>query len=240
MRESPQERWAGGLRPIEKGEQESGREALVCTLTRLGVGVVMTIAIDGERPGCSGGAGSVSDWNRELVALRERIEALESRTPQTESLTLLVFSGELDKLLAAFVIATGAAACGMQVSMFFTFWAAAALKKRGPQARGKNLVEKVFGWMLPGGFSRQKLSKLDFCGLGRRMMRREMVKKNVADLPQLIGAAKDLGVEIHICEMSMSLMGIRREELMDYPGMRFCGAARFLERAASSNVSLFI
>ncbi len=206
----------------------------------------MTVTIDGDRPARADTTGTVPEWERELAGLRERIEALESQSAgdsnnsKTESLTLLVFSGELDKLLAAFVIATGAAACGMKVTMFFTFWAAAALKKRGPQARGKSLIERMFGWMLPGGFSGQKLSKLDFCGLGRRMMRREMEKKNVADLPELVDAAKDLGVEIHICEMSMLLMGIRREELMDYPGMRFCGAAGFLERAASSDVSLFI
>lgn len=206
----------------------------------------MTITIDGDRPARSGETGSVPDWHGELVTLRERIERLESQSErkpdksEAEQLTLLVFSGELDKLLAAFVIATGAAACGMQVSMFFTFWAAAALKKRGPQAGGKSLVERMFGWMLPGGFSRQKLTKLDFCGLGRRMMRREMEKKKVADLPELVDAAKDLGVEIEICEMSMSLMGIRREELIDYPGMRFCGVAGFLERAAASNVTLFI
>lgn len=116
-----------------------------------------------------------------LGALAGRIEALERKVtngPNTDKLSMVVFSGELDKLLAAFVIATGAAACGMNVSMFFTFWATAALKKRGRQANGKSLVERMFGWMLPGGFGRQKLSKLDMYGMGRRMMAREMAKKN--------------------------------------------------------------
>lgn len=176
-------------------------------------------------------------------SLERRIEELErrnKRAPDANSMSMVVFSGELDKLLAAFVIATGAAACGAKVNMFFTFWASAALKKRGPQARGKSIVERMFGWMLPGGFGKRKLSKMDMLGVGRLMMTREMAKKNVANLPELIDAAKELGVEINVCEMSMSLMGIRAEELIDYPNMGFCGVAQFVEKSSSSNTTLFI
>ncbi|MCP4787412.1 MAG: hypothetical protein GY903_19280 [Fuerstiella sp.] len=155
-------------------------------------------------------------------------------------MSMVVFSGELDKLLAAFVIATGAAACGMKVSMFFTFWATAGLKKSGPQVKGKSVVERMFGWMLPGGFGKRKLSKMDMCGVGRQMMAREMEKKNVASLPELIEAAKELEIEVNVCEMSMSLMGIRAEELIDFPGMGYCGVARFVEQSSSSNTTLFI
>lgn len=179
----------------------------------------------------------------EVAQLVQRVESLEqqlSKAPQADNLSMVVFSGELDKLLAAFVIATGGAACGMNVSMFFTFWATAGLKKPGPQASGKSLVERMFGWMLAGGFDKRKLSKLDMAGMGRWMMIREMQKKNVADLPTLVQAAEELDVKISVCEMSMSLMGIRAEELIDYSSIDFCGVAGFLDRASSSNTTLFI
>lgn len=178
-----------------------------------------------------------------IATLERRIKELEQKSgnsADSNSLNLVVFSGELDKLLAAFVIATGAAACGMHVSMFFTFWGTAALKKAGPQAKGKTLVERMFGWMLPGGDGKHKLSNLDMLGIGRRMMAQEMAKKNVASLPELIEIAKELDIEINICEMSMSLMGIHAEELIDYPQIGQCGVARFIEQASSSNTTLFI
>ena len=188
---------------------------------------------------------SISDTiSPDVVAtLEQRIEELEKqikKTPDSNALSMVIFNGELDKLLAAFVIATGAAACGMKVSMFFTFWATAALKKVGPQAKGKSLIERMFGMMLPGGFGKRKLSHMDMCGIGRQMMCREMKKKNVANLPELIEAAQELEIEINVCEMSMSLMGIQAEELIDYPGMGFCGVARFVEQSSSANTTLFI
>ncbi len=170
---------------------------------------------------------------------RNSIEAAPG-TGQDDRLTLLVFSGELDRLLAAFVLATGAAACGTKVSMFFTFWATAALKKGGRQARGKSIVERMFGWMLPGGLNRRKLSHLDMMGAGRWMMCREMANKNIASLPEMIAVADELGVEISLCDMSMSLMGIRHEELIDYSNINTCGVAHFLDLAASSKTTLFI
>ncbi len=178
-----------------------------------------------------------------IATLERRVAELERKsreTPDSNAMSMVVFSGELDKLLAAFVIATGAAACGMKVSMFFTFWATAGLKKSGPQVKGKSVVERMFGWMLPGGFGKRKLSKMDMCGVGRQMMAREMEKKNVASLPELIEAAKELEIEVNVCEMSMSLMGIRAEELIDFPGMGYCGVARFVEQSSSSNTTLFI
>jgi peroxiredoxin family protein len=178
-----------------------------------------------------------------LRELGRRVLALEGKVTSAgdpNRLSMVVFSGELDKLLAAFVIATGAAACGMKVSMFFTFWATPALKKAGPQQPGKSFVEKMFGWMLPGGCHRRKLSKMDMGGLGRRMMAREMRKKKVPDLPTLIDIAEKSEVEINVCEMSMSLMGIQREELIDYSGMELCGVAHFLEVSSKAGTTLFI
>ncbi|MGD9604026.1 MAG: DsrE/DsrF/DrsH-like family protein [Gammaproteobacteria bacterium] len=178
-----------------------------------------------------------------LVALEARLAALEAaRTdaPDPNSLNLLVFSGELDKLMAAFTVASGAAACGMRVSMFFTFWGAAALKKAGGSAEAKTLVERLFGWMLPGGIERRPLSRLNFLGMGRFLMNREMSRKNVASLPALIEMARDGGVEILLCETTLSLMGISPEEIIDYPGIRYCGVAHFVELASRSNTTLFI
>ena len=151
-----------------------------------------------------------------------------------------MFEAHRDRLLAAFVMATGAAACGMEVNMFFTFWATSALKQGGPQLGKKSLVERAFGWMLPSSSQGTKLSQMDMCGIGRVLMDREMKKKNIADLDVLIKTAADLGVKISVCEMSMQLMGIRREELIDYPGIEFCGVAKFVEEAATANTTLFI
>ncbi len=179
----------------------------------------------------------------DISSLKQRIEKLEKQSenaPDANAISMVVFSGDLDKLLAAFVIATGAAACGMNVSMFFTFWATAGLKKNGPQAKGKTLIEKMFGWMLPGGYHKRKLSQMDMMGMGRLLMNREMAKKRVPTLAELVQIAEDLEVSIDVCEMSMSLMGIKPEELIDYPNLSYCGVARFLEQSSSSNTTLFI
>ena len=177
----------------------------------------------------------------QISALTSRLEALERQSRAKDNhLSMVVFSGDLDKLLAAFMVATGAAACGMKVSMFFTFWASAALKKQGSQSPGKSWVEWMFGWMLPGGFHNQKLSKMDMGGVGRWLMRREMGHKNVAHLGELVESADELGVDLHVCELSMSLMGIKPEELIDYSDVKFCGVAHFLERARASTTTLFI
>jgi peroxiredoxin family protein len=157
-----------------------------------------------------------------------------------DRLCLIVFSGEMDKLLAAFVLATGAAASGMSVSMFFTFWGTAALKKGRFQIKGKPWMERMFGWMTPSGLQNVPLSQLNMCGIGRWLIRREMKHKKVPDLPQLMEMAGELGVEILICEMSMSLMGIRLEELIDYPNRKIVGVAYCLNACGEARTTLFI
>lgn len=184
---------------------------------------------------------SAVDTHPEVQQLEERIAALEaSQANVSNTFQLLVFSGERDKLLAAFVMATGAAASGMRVRMFFTFWGTASLKKSKAQVGTKSLVERAFGWMLPGGVRQTKLSKMDMAGIGRQLMSVEMKKKGVADLPQLIDLAGELGVEIQVCEMSMELMGIRAEELIEYPCLDYCGVATFVDQASDANTTLFI
>ena len=121
---------------------------------------------------------TTSHESNQLAELTQRMEKLEQYVAAKENrLSMVVFSGELDKLLAAFTIATGAAACGIKVSMFFTFWATAAMKKKGRQVKGKTLIERMFGWMLPGGFNKQRLSRMEMAGIGRQFMFREM-KRN--------------------------------------------------------------
>jgi peroxiredoxin family protein len=163
-----------------------------------------------------------------------------NRPEGENSLCLIVFSGEMDKLLAAFVLATGAAASGMTVHMFFTFWATAALRKNRFQVKGKPLIERMFGWMMPSGLRSAPLSKMNMGGLGKWLIAREMKNKKVPDLPTFLGLAAELGVEIQICEMSMSLMGIRQEELIEYPGMKRAGVAYCLDQCANARVSFFI
>ncbi|MCA9043860.1 MAG: DsrE/DsrF/DrsH-like family protein [Planctomycetaceae bacterium] len=177
---------------------------------------------------------------QELQARMEKLEARLNDAPDPNTMNLLVFDASRDRLLAAFVMANGAAACGMNVSMFFTFWGTAALKKDAAQSRGKSWVEWAFGWMLPRGAGRTALSQMDMCGLGRMLMQSEMKKKNIADLDQLIPTAAELGVKIRVCEMSMQLMGIRREELIDYPGLDYCGVATFADLTSKANTTLFI
>jgi peroxiredoxin family protein len=174
-----------------------------------------------------------------------RTEMEQSRSgasvPAAENkISLVVFSGDLDKLLASLIIATGAAATGMKVSLFFTFWGTAALRDPKKTAAGKNLISRMFGLMLPKGAGRVKLSKMNMGGMGTAMMKALMKKKKVASLEEMLSMAGAMGVEICICEMSMGLMGFKREEMIDYPGMKVCGVATFLAEAQTSRIQLFI
>ncbi|MCA9066971.1 MAG: DsrE/DsrF/DrsH-like family protein, partial [Planctomycetaceae bacterium] len=185
---------------------------------------------------------SAAAFQVQLRELREQVQGLQraaDQAPDPNRMNLLVFEAHRDRLLAAFVMATGAAACGMNVSMFFTFWATAALRKGGQLGR-KTLIERAFGWMLPRSANHTRLSQMDMLGMGRLLMKREMKKKRIADLDVLVQTAADLGVTIRVCEMSMQLMGIRREELIDYPNLGFCGVAKFVEEAATANTTLFL
>jgi peroxiredoxin family protein len=158
---------------------------------------------------------------------------------QQDKLSLIVFSGSLDRLIAAFVLATGAAAMGMQVSMFFTFWATAALR-RDAAALKKTLLERMFGWMLPKGVKKLPLSQMNMAGGGPAMIRYIMKKKGVASVEDMIDIAAELGVELNVCTMSMDLLGLKPEELLDYPNRCFCGVAKFLETAAPGKLTLFV
>jgi peroxiredoxin family protein len=175
----------------------------------------------------------------ELEALKADVETLKANAPE-DKLSMVVFSGDLDNMLAAFIIATGAAAMFEKVSMFFTFWAIPALRDPKKTPPSKNLIATMFGWMLPKGFPKLKLSRMHMAGGGTMMMKGLMKKKNVMSLDQLIKAAADSGVQIYICEMSMDLMGFSKEEMIDYPNLKLAGVGKFLQDAGTSKVSLFV
>ncbi|MFC1859024.1 DsrE/DsrF/DrsH-like family protein [Thermodesulfobacteriota bacterium] len=179
------------------------------------------------------------ELEQQLSELKTQMESLSKASPENK-LSMIVFSGDLDKALASFIIATGAVAMGMDVVMFFTFWGTPILREKGKKAGGKDIMGKMFGTMLPNGSGEVKLSKMNMGGMGTAMMKSLMKKKNVASLEQLIELASELGVRIFICEMSMDLMGFKREEMIDYPDLTYCGVAKFLEEADSSKIQLFI
>lgn len=152
--------------------------------------------------------------------------------------TLIVFSGDLDKVLASFIIANGAAAMGRPVTMFFTFWGLNVLRKPGKQSVRKPLIDAMFGAMMPQGVERLGLSKMHMGGVGTAMMKKVMKDKNISSLQELIQVAMKNGVKIIACTMSMDVMGITREELID--GIEYAGVGAYLGDAEESNVNLFI
>ena len=158
---------------------------------------------------------------------------------QTDTLSMVVFSGSLDRIIASFVLATGAAAMGSEVNMFFTFWGTAALRKDAAVVE-KSLLERMFGWMLPRGAKRLPLSQMNMAGGGPLMIRHIMKKKGVASVEDMIALSAELGVKINVCTMSMDLLGFKPEEILDYPGLSYCGVAKFLETAAPGKVTLFL
>ncbi len=152
--------------------------------------------------------------------------------------TIVAFSGDFDKAMAAFIIANGAAAMGSEVTMFFTFWGLNLLRRPESVPVQKNLIETMFGFMMPRGAAKTKLSKMNMAGIGTMMMQDIMKKKNVASLAELIESAKKNNVRLVACTMSMDLMGIKKEELID--GVEEGGVAAYLNKAEAAGVNLFI
>lgn len=158
--------------------------------------------------------------------------------PSKEGQTLVVFSGDLDKAIASFIIANGAAAMGKKVTMFFTFWGLNILRKEEPVSVSKSLIEKGFGMMMPKGSKKLQLSKMNMGGIGAKLIRKVMRDKNVESLESLIAAAQQNGVNLVACTMSMDVMGIKEEELIS--GVNFGGVGYYLGEAEDANVNLFI
>lgn len=171
-----------------------------------------------------------------------RLEALEGKIAANateDRISLIVFSGSLDRMIAAFVLASTAAASGMQVEMFFTFWGLAALRDHQKSVK-KDWMSRMFGWMLPRGMNDLPLSTMNMGGMGPVMIRQIMKKKRFSSLDEMLAMCGEFGVKIYVCDMSREVMGISANELIDYPHLDFCGAASFLEKASGSRVSMFL
>ncbi len=151
---------------------------------------------------------------------------------------IIVFSGDLDKVIASFIIANASAAMGRDVNMFFTFWGLNALRKHEKVKVQKGFMDNMFSAMMPRGSKRLGISKMNFGGMGAKMIRHTMGAKNVDSLEDMIKVAMENGVTVTACTMSMDVMGIKAEELID--GVTFAGAAAMLAHAEESDMSLFI
>ena len=172
------------------------------------------------------------------IRKQEKTASCEISRNNADNKTLIVFSDDLDKALASFVIANGAASTGKKVTMFFTFWGLNVIKKQHKPTVTKDIFGKMFGWMLPTHSGKLKLSKMNMGGAGSWMMRLIMKRKRIDSLESLIQQAIDNGVEMIACTMSMDVMGVQKEELMD--NVTLGGVASYLERAEEANVNLFI
>lgn len=161
-----------------------------------------------------------------------------NKTLETNKKTIVVFSGDLDKALATFIIANGARAMGSEVTLFFTFWGLNILRDPKKYSPGKALLDAMFGMMMPKGAGKLKLSKMNMLGMGTAMMKYVMNKKKVDSLESLMKNAVDSGIHLVACSMSMDVMGIKQEELID--GVEIGGVAHYLNNAEQSNLNLFI
>jgi peroxiredoxin family protein len=181
----------------------------------------------------------IKELEKKIEELKSEIEVIKSNMP-SDQFSMVVMSVDLDKLLASFIIATGAAAMYEKVVMFFTFWAIPLLKD--PNRRvSKDIVSKAFEIMLPQNTKGLKLSKMNMLGMGPLMIKGLMKKHNVKSLGDLIKLAGEMGnVEIYVCQMSMDLMGYKWEELINYPNMKSAGVAKFVAEAGKSKATLFI
>ena len=157
----------------------------------------------------------------------------------TQKLTIIVFSGELDKVLASFILATSAASMGMEVSMFFTFWGLNVLKKKEGFMKSKGIMRKMLNIMNRGGINRLPLSKFDMLGIGRWMMKKLMKESTIPSAEEMLKIAKGMNVKIIACTTTLGVMGISKDDLIpDVDSLE--GASAYLGNAKDSNVNLFI
>ncbi len=181
---------------------------------------------------------TIEQLQSQIDALQSKIERLENS--RQDQLSIAVVSGDMDKILAAMVISIAAAAMDTQVKLFFSFWSLSALRDPKKSPKGKDFISKMFGMMLPKGKNKLSLSNMNMAGMGPKMINYLMKKQNVMSLDQMFKEAGELGIEIVICEMSMGLMGFKKEEFIDYPYLSYGGAATFVADAGESSIQLFI
>ena len=183
--------------------------------------------------------GFVQVWIRKRAGAQvPAASAAAAMMPARDGKTIVVFSGDLDKAMASFIIANGAAAMGKKVTLFFTFWGLNILRRSESVPVKKTFIEKMFGWMMPQGSKALTLSRMNMLGMGTKLMRSVMQDKNIDSLEDLIRSAQQNGIEMVACQMSMDAMGIRAEELID--GVKIGGVGYYLGAAEDANVNLFI
>ena len=177
--------------------------------------------------------------NKKIVATVQKGQAIvqKNQQPANKGQTIVVFSNDLDKALAAFIIANGAKASGHDVTLFFTFWGLNVLRKSNVKVK-KSFIDKMFGFMMPQGADKLTLSKMNMGGMGSAMMKWVMKNKNISTLNELISQAQAQGVKFIACQMSMDVMGIKKEELID--GVEIAGVAKYIAESSNSNSNLFI
>jgi peroxiredoxin family protein len=163
----------------------------------------------------------------------------ELRESKSDRVTIVLLSGDLDRAMAAFIIATGAAAMGMQVTMFFTFWGLNTIRKKGASSSASDWLRRMFGFLNKGGAESLPLSRFHFGGLGTKMMQKVMKQNRMPGVPELMETAMDLGVRFIACTTTMGLMGIGKETLIE--GIdQFAGVTTYLAEAKQGSVNLFI
>lgn len=181
---------------------------------------------------------SLVQENKKIIAtIQKNADYVKSVNKDFNGQTIVVFSNDLDKAMASFIIANGARASGKNVTMFFTFWGLNILRKPNVTLK-KGFIDSLFGFMMPKGVQNLTLSKMNMGGIGSLMMKFIMRKKNIATLQELIQQAKDNGIKFIACNMSMDVMGIKQEELID--GVEIGGVAKYISESNSANSNLFI
>lgn len=161
------------------------------------------------------------------------------RETKPEKVTIVLLSGELDHAMAAFIIATGAAAMGMQVTIFFTFWGLNAIRRKGTGSSARDWLRRMFGLLNKGGAESLPLSRFHFFGVGTSMIHTVMKQNRMPGVPELLRTAQDLDVQLIACTTTMAMMGISKETLIDGVN-QLAGVSTYLTKARQGNVNLFI
>jgi peroxiredoxin family protein/TusA-related sulfurtransferase len=173
-----------------------------------------------------------------VAIIRKGSNKTANKSVENENTTIVLFSGEMDKAMAAMIIGQGSRSMGKNVTIFCTFWGLNLLRKERKVKLKKTFIEKMFGAMMPRGAKKMPISKMNFGGMGAKMMKSVMKKKNVDSLDTLIVQAKAAGVKFIACTMSMDVMGIQKEELIE--GIEYAGVATYLAESEKAGVTLFI
>ncbi len=190
-----------------------------------------------EEDGLSSIEKKLKDLQQQIKELRQKINAISP----CKMAALVCFSGEWDRLFAAFTIANGLLAAGYEVHMFFTFWGATAMRKPGSyKPDNKSWMQRMLSHMLPDRIEKTPLSKMNLGGIGKLMLGKLLKQKGIQGIESLMNEARDLGVQYHLCDTSLSLFGWQNDELVDGESSNWCGVMTFLSLAEKSRIVLFI